>query len=166
MIYVHPDNVYDSELARQEVVPNKISPDSDEPVITEMLVLPQQTNCFTESIQQLQIDDMLSIRIYNTVAKAEVVNRASDILTKEEIAENQEAVNAAIVEEFKVWTKYECFKKVPRRGAEHVIDSRFVCKWKVKDPNRPYESRIIRMRMALRGFKEWCADSLNTYATT
>ena len=166
MIYVPPDNVYHSESVHQEIVQTRVSPDIEEPFITEMLVLPQLTNCFIGSQQHLQTDDTLSIRIYNTVTKAEVVKRASDILTKEEIIENQEAVNAAIVEEFKVWTKYECFKMVPRRGAENIIDSRFVCKWKVKDPTRPYESRIIRMRMALRGFKEWCADSLDTYAAT
>ena len=95
-----------------------------------------------------------------------MVKRASDLLTKEELITHKNAINQAILEELRIWDNYGCFKMVPRKGAENIIDSRFVAKWKVKDPNRPYESRIIRMRMALRGFKEWCADLLDSHAAT
>ena len=43
-----------------------------------------------------------------------------------------------------------------------MLDSRFVAKWKIL----PTGQRIIRMRMAVRGFKDWEADWLESYAGT
>eukprot|EP00435_Cladocopium_sp_Y103_P042058 s696_g11.t1 len=137
----------------------------DEPHLTELLVLPHLSSCFGEP-GVLKEDEMFSIRMYHTMSKVEVIKRASDILSKDELIKHKDMVDSAILEELKIWDGYKCFKMVPRKGAENIIDSRFVAKWKVKDPSRPYESRVIRMRMALRGFKEWCAESLETYAAT
>ena len=123
------------------------------------------SNCFGDT-SCLAEDEMLAIRIYNATGKVEVVKRASDLLTKEELVTHKQDVDQAILEELRIWQKYNCFRMVQRKGAENIIDSRFVAKWKVKDPSRPYDSRIIRMRMALRGFKEWCADLLDAHAAT
>ena len=164
MVYVSPEDPY----YEHDAINNPSSPpelDPDEPHITELLVLPNISNCFGDP-SHLALDEMYSIKIYNTVSKVEVIKRASDLLTKEEMVRHKPQVEAAILEELKIWNSYNCFKMVPRKGAVNIIDSRFVAKWKVKDPTKPYESRIIRMRMALRGFKEWCADALDTYAGT
>ena len=164
MIYVSPENpYYEHSCINQPSSPPELDP--DEPYLTELLVLPNLSNCFGNS-NHLATDEMYAIRIYNTTSKVEIIKRASDILSKEEMIQHKSKVEAAILEELKIWNSYGCFKMVSRKGAENIIDSRFVAKWKVKDPNKPYESRIIRMRMALRGFKEWCADALDTYAGT
>eukprot|EP00438_Fugacium_kawagutii_P025194 Skav218080 [mRNA] locus=scaffold3382:13254:23272:- [translate_table: standard] len=163
IVYVPPqDNLEPSIPESPHSLPTV---DPSEPHVTELLILPQLSNCFGDA-QILQDDEMFTIKVYNTVSKVEVVKRASDILSKDELLKHKDKVEAAILDELKIWDGYGCFKMVPRKGAHNIIDSRFVAKWKVKDTSRPYESRVIRMRMALRGFKEWCADSLDTYAAT
>lgn len=164
MHYVHPDSLdHDSLVPR---IPNNPIPlDPDQLYITELLVLPKVSNCFGDSAILSQ-DEMFSIQMYHTMSKVEVIKRASDILSKEELITHKTEVEAAILEELRIWNNYNCFKMFPRKGARNIIDSRFVAKWKVKDLKRPYESRVIRMRMALRGFKEWCAENLDTYAAT
>eukprot|EP00438_Fugacium_kawagutii_P035880 Skav204682 [mRNA] locus=scaffold1284:96116:106049:- [translate_table: standard] len=164
MTYVSPeDHYYQHDACNHPSSPPEL--DLGEPSITELLVLPNLSNCFGDA-KELAEDEMYSIKMYNTVSRVEVIKRASDLLTKEEMIKHKPQVEAAILEELKIWNNYDCFKMVPRKGAVNIIDSRFVAKWKVTDPSKPYESRIIRMRMALRGFKEWCADALDTYAGT
>ena len=75
-------------------------------------------------------------------------------------------VQAAILEELQTWVKYGNFDRAPIRGARNILDSRFVSKWKVKVNKAGVRYRIIRMRMVMRGFKDWDADSLETYAGT
>ena len=163
LLYVEPeDPMFRPEFDMSDSAPRS---NEEEPFVTEMYISQRMSTCFGDPLQ-LQYDEMFSIRIYNAVGKVEVVKRASDLLTKEELITHKNAVNQAILEELRIWDNYGCFKMVPRKGAENIIDSRFVAKWKVKDPNRPYESRIIRIRMALRGFKEWCADLLDSHAAT
>ena len=98
----------------------------DEPYITELSVLPAISNCFGDS-SMLQQDEMYAIRIYNTVSKTEVVKRASDLLTKEELIQHKPKVDLAILEEFRVWNSYDCFKMVPRKGAENITYRFQVC---------------------------------------
>jgi len=136
-----------------------------EAFLTELLVDPSMTNCFIDS-QKLAPDEEVAIRIYNATSKVEVVKRASDVLTPEEFIKHKAEIDQATLEELRIWHDYGCFKMVPRQGARNIIDSRFVTKWKVKDPSRPFESRIIRRRMTLRGFKDWCADQLDSHAAT
>ena len=164
MHYVEPEDPY-HEL---ESTPDVNSPpqlDPNEAHLTELYVLPSMGSCSGDR-HSLEEDEMFAVRIYNTVSKVEVIKRASDLLSKEEMIKHKDKVEAAILEELKIWNNYGCFKMVPRKGAVNIIGSRFVAKWKVKDPSQPYTSRIIRMRMALRGFKEWFADELDTYAAT
>ena len=162
MLYIPPeDSLYEPQIYSSPHSPPRLYP--DEPNIIEWLVLPEISSCFGDS-SMLQQDEMYANRIYNTGSKTEVIKRGADLLTREELIKHKPKVDEAILEEFRVWNSYDCFKMVPRKGAEHIIDSRSVAKWKVKHPNRPYESRVVRM--ALRGFKEWWAESLDTYAAT
>ena len=52
-----------------------------------------------------------------------------------------------------------------KRGAYNIMDSRNVLKWKWIEVDGQ-KKRIIRCRLALRGFKDKDADSLQTYAGT
>ena len=142
-----------------------VSPAKDESYLTELWMSDAMRNCFADS-SGLKDDETLAIRIYHATSKVEVVKRASDILTPEELVRHRAEVEQAILNELKIWNDFGCFRLAPRAGATNIIDSRFVSKWKVKDPARPYESRSIRMRMTLRGFKEWRADLLEAHAAT
>ncbi|CAE7210155.1 unnamed protein product [Symbiodinium sp. CCMP2456] len=75
-------------------------------------------------------------------------------------------VQAAILEELKIWHRYGCFKRVPRAGASNIMDSRFVAKWKKTEDENNQPKRIVRMRLALRGFKDIQADELEAFAAT
>ena len=100
------------------------------------------TNCFIDA-QKLAADEEVAIRVYHATSKVEVVKRASDVLTPEEFIKHKAEIDQATLEELRIWHDYGCFKMVPRQGARNIIDSRFVTKWKVKDPSRPFESRVI-----------------------
>ena len=72
-----------------------------------------------------------------------------------------------------VWVQYGCIVIRLKKGAVNVVDAIHVFKWKKKTvpagtPRRRTTKtvRFIRCRMALRGFKEWCAHELETYAGT
>ena len=54
-----------------------------------------------------------------------------NLLTPEEIRQNKEAVDAAILEEFTIWVKYGVFKVVKKKPGQNVLTSRFVATWKV-----------------------------------
>lgn len=54
-----------------------------------------------------------------------------------EIAEHQAEVDVAIFEEFSEWSRLGCFKLRERKGADNIIDSTLVAKWK-KDGGKTY----------------------------
>ena len=88
---------------------------------------------------------------------------------------------AGIREEFISWIKHKCFERKPRRLARNFLDVRWVAKWKfvkASSVDKGYaldatttkredgKVRVIRMRMTLRGFKDWDALMLETYSGT
>ena len=112
-------------------------------------------------------DEYAVLRVYLANVKTAVIKRESDILTKKDMTEHHSEVQAAILEELQVWVKYGNFERAPLKGAKNILDSRFVAKWKVKFHKTTQKNyRIIRMRMVMRGFKDWDADALETYAGT
>ena len=79
------------------------------------------------------------------------------------------------------WIQHNCFQRKWRNLARNILDVRWVAKWKfVKaasaskgyaiDTTRAItpdgKVRVIRMRMTLRGFKDWDALMLETYSGT
>ena len=62
----------------------------------------------------------------HTAAKAAVIKRDTDLLTKEEVSRLSREVSAAILEELTIWVKYKCFERRPLKGAHNVMDSRHV----------------------------------------
>ena len=102
----------------------------------------------------------------STSVKTAVIKRSTDLLTKDEIWGLTKEVNAAILEELTTWVQYKCFERRPLRGARNVMDSRHVFKWKHRKGKDGQTTRIIRCRMALRGFRDMDAGALQTFAGT
>ncbi|CAE8594372.1 unnamed protein product [Polarella glacialis] len=109
----------------------------------------------------MSVDEVVVMQVLLAGVKQAVIKRLTDVLTPTELKQNFKEVQAAILEELRIWVKYNCFERTPRAGARNILDSRYVAKWKFVDGKR-----IIRMRMAMRGFKDWDADSINSYAGT
>ena len=111
-------------------------------------------------------DEWVALQVPTVGSKQAVIQRQTDLLTKDEFHQHEQEVPAAILEELRIWVKHNCFGRAPRKGAKNILDSRFVGKWKIiKIPSQP-DRRIIRMRMAVRGFKDWEADTIESYAGT
>jgi len=98
--------------------------------------------------------------------KRAVIQRDSDLLTNDELQNNHKLVQAAILEELRIWVKHNCFEIRERKTARNIMTSRFVAKWKIITGLDGKQQRIIRMRMAIRGFLDWDASNLETYAGT
>ena len=80
--------------------------------------------------------------------------------------QRKQEIDAATLEELKTWAHYKCFSRRPLYGAHNVMGSRHVYKWKRRQDKHGQWQRIIRVRMALRGFKDMDADSMQTFSGT
>ena len=94
----------------------------------------------------------------NAEAKKEVIDRDADLLTRDEMATHKDLVEKATLAEFQAWEKYRCFERIAKSDAEILTDAILVIKWKFVDGQR-----TIRVRMALRGFKEPPDDNEVTF---
>ena len=115
---------------------------------------------------RLEADETYALRVYAAGFRNAVIQRESDLLTSSEIRQNQAAVDAATLEELRIWMKYGCFERAPRASSRNVMDSKFVTKWKKTKDSCGTEVRIIRQRLALRGFKDLQAAELEAHAAT
>ena len=95
----------------------------------------------------------------NGVKKA-VIERDTDILTKDEERIHKEEIAAAILKELKTWQHYQCFSRRPRSESKNIIDSRWVLKWKWVADDTGKSRRVIRARLCVRGFKDIDAGNL------
>ena len=97
--------------------------------------------------------------------KRAVIDRDTDLLTKEGFIKYAKEVRAGMPEELKTWIAHLCFKRRPRQGAKNILGVNWVAKWKwVKKKDSEEKVRVIRMRMTLRGFKDEDADYVITFA--
>ena len=106
------------------------------------------------------------INIYAEGTKSVVIKCNTDILTSQEEHIHKGLLNEAMKEELKIWINYKCFHVRPKKGVTNLMDSRNVNKWKWIVDDQGQKKRIIRVRLALRGFKDKDADSIETYAGT
>ena len=100
------------------------------------------------------------------VNKKAVIERDTDLLTRDELVTHSQEVAAAILAELKTWLKYECFTRRDRRTARNVVDCKWVIKWKQELLPDGSKRRIIRARLTIRGFKDIEAADLTRYAGT
>ena len=112
----------------------------------------------------MQTNDVAVLRI-GPGHKTAVIKRETDLLTNEELLQHSKLADAAILEELQTWHGHRCFRRQWKKDAYNVMDSRFVAKWKIFEDTSG-KKRIIRMRMALRGFKDLEADRLANYSAT
>ena len=102
------------------------------------------------------------LNIYlNAEAKKEVIARDTDLLTAQEFIDHRQEVDEATVKEYEIWHKYGCFERIPKSKCKVLIDAKLVSKCKYVDGKR-----IIRMRLALRGFKEPQTDDEVNFSAT
>ena len=98
--------------------------------------------------------------------KKAVIERDTDLLTKDEIEKHREEVTAATVAELLTWNKHGCFSRKPKRQARNIVDCKWVIKWKHEMLPDGTTRRIIRARLTIRGFKDREAADLERYAGT
>ena len=160
-----PDNHNDWDS-----IPPTVSPDfdeydhtfefdeNDEPFL-EVLISENITECFQDS-RDVYKPNLMKVFL-NAEAKKEVIERDTDLLTTKELLDHRKEVDEATVKEYETWHKYGCFERIPKKKCKVLIDAKLVSKWKYVDGKR-----IIRMRLALRGFKEpQTEDEVNFSAT-
>ena len=84
-----------------------------------------------------------------------------NILNTAEQQANWPKVQAGMMKELKSWHNLGSWRKILRKDAKNIIDSRWVVNWKlingVKD---------IKARLVVRGFKDQQGEDLNTSAST
>ena len=100
------------------------------------------------------------------VNKKSVIERDTDLLTKDELIKFSTEVAAAILAELKTWLKFQCFTRRARNTARNVVDCKWVIKWKNEVLEDGKTRRIIRARLTIRGFKDMEAADLSRYAGT
>ena len=104
------------------------------------------------------------LRLFEKGFKKAVIDRNTDVLTAAELLEHAAAVAKADLEELQNWQKFCCFALEKRAKSRNVIDSLFVRKWKVTKDEKGVETRVIRSRLCVRGFKDRQADHIDTYS--
>ena len=112
-------------------------------------------------------DEMMVVYSYLQGTKKAVIERETDLLTPDELRTHRPAVEAAILEELRIWVKYQTFARHKRVGVQNIMSSKYVSKCKMiinKDDNS--KKRIIRMRMTIRGFQDWFAHLDESYSGT
>jgi len=133
--------------------------------------------CFTNTMAPIVVDEtqhanlkpgeIATMRVYISAnTKRAVVVKEDDLLSKKEIEQNYKAVAEAITQEIKIWLDNKCFKIRDLKGAQNLMTSRYVAKWKFVKQDDGSMKRIIRMRLVLRGFQDTEAFDLDTFAGT
>ncbi len=118
-------------------------------------------------IANLKPGEIATLRVYISAnTKRAVVVKEDDLLSKKEIEQNHKAVAEAITHEIKIWLDNGCFKVRTLKGAQNLMTSRYVAKWKFVKQADGSMKRIIRMRLVLRGFQDTEAFDLDTFAGT
>ena len=127
------------------------------------LVCSSIAKCFLDD-RALQPGETVVLKVMST-HKTAVIQRETDLLTPQELRQHEDLVDAAILEELTTWHGHGCFVRQWKKDAYNVMDSRFVAKWKILNEHGK-KQRIIRMRMALRGFKDLEADRVANFSAT
>ena len=79
----------------------------------------------------MQQDEVMVVHSYLQGTKKAVIERETDLLTPDELRTNRPAVEAAILEELRIWVKYQTFARHKRVGVQNIMSSKYVSKWKM-----------------------------------
>ena len=128
---------------------------------------------FVECPDDAQEGDLLVFRV--TDSKVEVViEREARNLTKDEIAQYKDQVDAAKLTELLKWIELKTFRRLNRKDGTNILDGRWVLTWKQKyvAPEKAGDKLsfewIIKARLTARGFKDLQIDEdkVATYSGT
>ena len=114
-----------------------------------------------ERLPALGPDGHYVVQMFPTGVKRTVVERAQNILTREEALQHEAECNRAMLEELQRWLNLGAFGRFGKQHAPNVIDARWALKWKLVN-----ERRVIQARLVVRGFEDLQAAQLSTYAGT
>ena len=89
-----------------------------------------------------------------------VITKEFDALTAAEIKEHADKVSPAKLGELRDLHSLGTYERMPRKLARNIVDTRWVIRWKLVDG-----TRIIKVRLTMRGFKDHCIN-LETFAGT
>ena len=89
-----------------------------------------------EQLPVLGPDEHHVVQVFPTGARKTVVERAQNILTREEALQHEAACNKAMLEELQRWLILGAFERVGKKYASNVIDARWVLKWKIVKDQR------------------------------
>ena len=121
---------------------------------------------------------MVLLQTGPTSVRQTVVKRDDDILTPTQMKTDWREVQEAMLKELQTWAQLKCFSRRPRIGAKNVIDVRWVIKYKWEVPTTAdamggsghaetqKQTRSIRARLTVRGFKDAEKGDIDRYAGT
>ena len=163
-------------LENTDIYLSDMDADPDDYIIEEDDIGRYVELCFTSDMAPIILDEdqyrgikpdeLATMRVYITQnTKRAVVVKEDDLLSKQELLTHAKDVSVATIAELNIWINNVCFKKRLLKGAQNVMTSRYVAKWKWIKSATGWE-RIIRMRLVLRGFMDTEAFSLDTFSGT
>ena len=99
--------------------------------------------------------------VYDVIANTQVIEKSMDELTAAECKANPKLIEEAIIKELGSFVTHKCFEPVTKGKLKNVLTSRWLFKWKMVD-----DTRIVKARLVVHGFKDHAAPSLITFANT
>ena len=172
-----PESLGDEHLEPCEISLLLADPDSEDNHIDTDDIGQYVELCFTpemsatildeEQLGNMRPQDIATMRVYiSENTKRSVVVKEDDLLSKQDMNTHVKGVADATVAEIKKWLDNSCFETCDFAKAQNIMTSRYVAKWKwVKQADSSW-SRVIRMRLCLRGFMDTEAFSLDTFSGT
>ena len=114
-----------------------------------------------QQLLALDHDQHCVVQLFPTGANKTVVERAQNILRREEALQDDAACNQAILEALQRWLNLGAVEIVSNNHASNVIDVRWVLKWKIVN-----DKMIIQAWLVVSGFNDLKAAQVSTYAAT
>ena len=114
-----------------------------------------------EALPEHKYDEHYVVWCYPSGLKRTVVERENNILSLDEAKLHWKECDKAMLDELTRWLNLGAFERFPKKDATNVIDARCVLKWKEVNGKR-----IIQARLVVRGFKDFQAAQLSTFAGT
>ena len=95
--------------------------DEDGQLCIEVILETEAANYFVSAT--ITENQEAVLRIYAATVKTAVIKRDTDVLTKDEEIKNWKMILEAMLEELKIWVKYQCFRKRLRKGVRNLMGS-------------------------------------------
>ena len=100
--------------------------------------------CFRDSVKE---DETVSMNFEAPLNP--VIERANNILTRQEALENVERCRKAMIKELLRWNTHRAWRRGPRATATNALSSKWVLKWKMIEGTREIKARLV-----VQGFKD------------